>query len=260
MMRTYILLGYVLVTIPSIPATPVHRQPHQQHTNTGSPGVPEEVFWGKQCSPRQVIVRLQQDTVLQCEVFAPTGTVLTWYKDHTLLDGKMGTVQESISSLERSTAKVHLSSVVYIDCASFEDQGEYHLEVRSPSHQVYSRYFTVNLTENEDLPGRTCWISTESMRLIPRIYQYARQAIGEPGNDVLLPCRLRGHLNSMSTTWLFKDTQVTSRHAKYKVLASGDLLVRSLRPEDRGVYTCQAYSNKLPGFIDQVHTFVYPLD
>nr|XP_045584926.1 zwei Ig domain protein zig-3-like isoform X2 [Procambarus clarkii] len=270
MMREWLLLlGALLTAVSTVPANPTQRYLDQDRQNRGSGAgdaaeAAPQVVWGKQCSPRLACLRLLQDTILECEVFAPSGTVLSWYKDQAPLDRQIderNSVWRGGQTLARSTSKVHLSSVVFIDCASVEDLGEYRLEVRTPGDQVFVRHFTVNLTDTEKgMPGRTCWFGKDLIDQLPRIYEYARKAAGVHASDVLLPCRLRAHLHTKSTTWLFKGTRLASHHAKYKLLPSGDLLVRNLQPEDQGMYTCRAYSNKIMGYTDQIHTFVYLMD
>ncbi|KAG7173754.1 putative sidekick-like, partial [Homarus americanus] len=158
------------------------------------------------CSPRKAFLYQQQDALLQCEKEA---------------------MQEEMIDSVRGGAKVHLSSVIYIDCASPDDQGRYQLDVRTPAGHLFTRYFTVQLLENVDrMLGHTCRLGKEVMSFVPRIYQFARQAVAQHGQTL--------------------------------VLANGDLLVRDLSPKDRGVYTCRAHNTDLPGIADQIHTFVYP--
>ncbi|XP_071547721.1 neural/ectodermal development factor IMP-L2 [Panulirus ornatus] len=268
LLAAWVLLGAILVSLPGAPAYSVHRHDQRHHSKRVEDEPASPVLWGRQCTPRLAFLRPQQDTLLECEVLAPTGTVLTWYKDQVPLDGQMDVVKETSNSLwepraafMRSTSKVHLSSVLYIDCAEVKDQGHYRLEVRTPDDQLYTRHFTVNLTKSEgETPGNTCRLGREVVSHLPRIHQYAQQAMAHHGQDLLLPCRLHGRAPAMATTWLFRDTKVASHHHRYQVLPTGDLLVREVRPEDRGIYTCKAYSTLLPGFTDQIHTFVYPLE
>ena len=40
-----------------------------------------EVMWSAPCSPRLALLRHRQDAVLECELYAPAGTSLVWFKD-----------------------------------------------------------------------------------------------------------------------------------------------------------------------------------
>ncbi|XP_042213096.1 zwei Ig domain protein zig-4-like [Homarus americanus] len=269
MMKIYLALPVLMALLQTVPAVPMIRNTSQNNKNSnnsnkkGSFGVkeaPPQVIWGSACSPRKAFLYQQQDALLQCEVYAPTGSVLTWYKDHTPLHHQKEAMQEEMIDSVRGGAKVHLSSVIYIDCASPDDQGRYQLDVRTPAGHLFTRYFTVQLLENVDrMLGHTCRLGKEVMSFVPRIYQFARQAVAQHGQTLVLPCRLHSHPPTMTTTWLFQNTLLsTPRQTKYQVLANGDLLVRDLSPKDRGVYTCRAHNTDLPGIADQIHTFVYP--
>ncbi|XP_037792034.1 uncharacterized protein LOC119587360 [Penaeus monodon] len=140
----------------------------------------DEVLWTSECSPRVAGVRRGQDARLQCEVVAPTGSVLTWYKDGVSLNREgaqvevgstpqelleeatnmLGLEEELSSTASTSASVLQISSVVYLDCVSNQHQATYKLEVRAPrSQKSYSRLFTVVIVgdESETLEeGPTC--------------------------------------------------------------------------------------------------------
>ncbi|XP_037781053.1 uncharacterized protein LOC119577530 [Penaeus monodon] len=102
----------------------------------------DEVLWTSECSPRVAGVRRGQDARLQCEVVAPTGSVLTWYKNGVPLHREgaqvevgstpqalmeeatnmLGLEEELSSTASASASVLQLSSVVYLDCVSNQHQ------------------------------------------------------------------------------------------------------------------------------------------
>ncbi|ROT65663.1 putative protein sidekick-like [Penaeus vannamei] len=220
-----------------------------------------ELLWGHQCSPRLAWLHPQQDARLQCEIFGPSGTVLTWYKD------QMESVEESTNSVSwkdktlRSTpsgvSKVRVKSTVYIDCASTEDIGEYSLKVQTPDHQVFTRNFTLTFADESANPGPTCGIGKDLVTYLPRIYQYAPQALAYSGHDITLPCRQQGR--DSAVTWYLRNSPLPRNSSKYLVLSNGDLVVRRVTVQDRGMYKCRAASTLVHGLSDQIRTFLYPM-
>jgi len=57
----------------------------------------DEVLWTSECSPRVAGVRRGQDARLQCEMVAPTGSVLTWFKDDVPLHREV--IKHSVTTL-----------------------------------------------------------------------------------------------------------------------------------------------------------------
>ncbi|XP_037792032.1 uncharacterized protein LOC119587358 [Penaeus monodon] len=116
----------------------------------------DEVLWTSECSPRVAGVRRGQDARLQCEMVAPTGSVLTWYKEGVPLHREgaqvevgstpqelleeatnmLGLEGELSSTASTSASVLQISSVVYLDCISDQHQATYKLEVRAHESEV----------------------------------------------------------------------------------------------------------------------------
>ncbi|XP_037792035.1 uncharacterized protein LOC119587362 [Penaeus monodon] len=214
-------------------------------------------LWTSECSPRVAGVRRGQDARLQCEVVAPTGSVLTWYKDGVSLNREgaqvevgstpqelleeatnmLGLEEELSSTASTSASVLQISSVVYLDCVSNQHQATYKLEVRAPrSQKSYSRLFTVVIVgdESETLEeGPTCRLGG-LVNALPRIYQHSPAAMGHVGDSVTLPCRSQGH--NVTREWFLNDERI-SGDASYQISGTGDLIVRRLSAQGRTRYT-----------------------
>ncbi|XP_069983779.1 uncharacterized protein [Penaeus vannamei] len=236
----------------------------------------DEVLWTSECSPRVAGVRRGQDARLQCEMVAPTGSVLTWFKDDVPLHREggiaeavstpqelleeatnlLGLEEELSSTASTSASVVQVSSVVYLDCVSDQHQATYKLEVRPPrSHKSYSRRFTVVIVgdESEALEeGPTCRLGA-LVNALPRIYQHSPAAMGHAGDSVTLPCRSQGH--NVTREWFLNDERISSG-TSYKISADGDLVVRRLSAQGRKRYECRATSARFSALSDTVFTVV----
>ncbi|ROT67450.1 Neural/ectodermal development factor IMP-L2 [Penaeus vannamei] len=237
----------------------------------------DEVLWTSECSPRVAGVRRGQDARLQCEMVAPTGSVLTWFKDDVPLhrEGEtaegismprefleeatnmLGLEEEELpSTISASASVVQVSSVVYLDCVSDQHQATYKLEVRPPrSQKSYSRLFTVVIVgdESEALEeGPTCRLGA-LVNALPRIYQHSPAAMGHAGDSVTLPCRSQGH--NVTREWFLNDERISS-DANYRISGNGDLLVRRLSAQAHTQYTCRVISTRFSALSDTIFTVV----
>ncbi|XP_037781379.1 zwei Ig domain protein zig-4-like [Penaeus monodon] len=234
----------------------------------------DEVLWTSECSPRVAGVRRGQDARLQCEVVAPTGSVLTWYKDGVPLHREgaqvevgstpqelleeatnmLGLEEELSSTASTSASVLQISSVVYLDCVSDQQQATYKLEVRAPrSQKSYSRHFTVVIVgdESEALEeGPTCRLGG-LVNALPRIYQHSPAAMGHVGDSVTLPCRSQGH--NVTREWFLNDERISGDDT-YQISGTGDLIVRRLSAQGRTRYTCRVTSTRFSALSDTVLT------
>ncbi|XP_037780998.1 zwei Ig domain protein zig-4-like [Penaeus monodon] len=233
----------------------------------------DEVLWTSECSPRVAGVRRGQDARLQCEVVAPTGSVLTWYKDDVPLHresgqtevvstpqellkeatNKLGLEEELVST---SASVLQISSVVYLDCVSEQHQATYKLEVRTPrSRRSYSRLFTVVIVGDEGealAEGPTCRLGS-LVNALPRIYQHSPAAIGHVGDSVTLPCRSQGH--NVTREWFLNDERI-SNDDNHRISGNGDLVVQRLSAQGHKRYECRAISTRFSALTDTVFTAV----
>ncbi|KAK8401310.1 hypothetical protein O3P69_002822 [Scylla paramamosain] len=228
----------------------------------------EEVKWSASCSPRVALLRPNQDAMLACEMYAPSGTSLVWLKNENQILPQTKAPQRFLPLLpdvavsrkgrRRSVPYLHISTDVYIDCASSKNQGYYSLKLTTPSRRVYTRNFTVILTGDRANPALSCYLGHRRVEQIPRIWQYARRAQGKHGESVLLPCRVLERGVNTTTTWYFRDKRLVPgfNGHKYQVQPSGDLLVLEMEPKDAGLYTCTVHNTLMPYLFDRVHTWL----
>lgn len=237
-----------------------------------------KVMWSAPCSPRLALLRHRQDAVLECELYAPAGTTLVWFKDEAQVLPEAQTSRHTLASapeviIQRRARRrrgrrmlaspkgiplVRISTNTYIDCASTIHQGNYTLKATTPSQHVYLRHFTVTLTGKVVSPAMTCFLGPARMEQIPRVWQYARRAQGRHGKRMVLPCRVVEHDVDMTTNWYFRGKQLgRGRNTnKYEVLSSGDLMVKRTRSRDAGLYTCIVHNTLKPYLFDRVHTWL----
>ncbi|XP_022828625.1 neural/ectodermal development factor IMP-L2-like isoform X1 [Spodoptera litura] len=91
--------------------------------------------------------------------------------------------------------------------------------------------------------------------LEPRIVVTYEMYVDTMGNNIVLPCRVKGHPKPHVTWFDNKGTPIRNDSARMRVLRSGELVISSLRWSDMGEFTCQAtnvFGSQL------AKTFVYP--
>ncbi|KAJ8705893.1 hypothetical protein PYW07_010670 [Mythimna separata] len=90
--------------------------------------------------------------------------------------------------------------------------------------------------------------------LEPRIVVTYEMYVDTIGNNIVLPCRVKGHPKP-HVTWRDNKGVVIRKDSRMKVLRSGELVISSLRWGDMGEFSCQAtnvFGSQL------AKTFVYP--
>ncbi|KAJ0170613.1 hypothetical protein K1T71_013984 [Dendrolimus kikuchii] len=95
---------------------------------------------------------------------------------------------------------------------------------------------------------------TKLFPLEPHIVVSYKMYVDNIGNNIVLPCRVKGHPRP-HVTWRDNKGVVVKRDPRMKVLHSGELVITSLRWSDMGEYICQA--NNMFGS-QLAKTFVYP--
>nr|XP_045626148.1 uncharacterized protein LOC123775205 isoform X1 [Procambarus clarkii] len=237
-----------------------------------------DVIWLQDCSPRLAYVTERQDAALRCNLLAPSGTQLTWYKNNfpLLRQGAAQEVSQALSrqeALEEHTnmveyqgsalssvdealsARLHFVSLVYIDCVDAQDVADYSLEVTTPNNQVVFRNFTLQIT-GQGQQGQTCRYSTAVVNNLPRIFQYSLEARAEVGAALTLPCRSQGFYTRH--VWYFNNSPLPSAHPNYQVLTTGDLMIQQVTQQSYGSYTCRVVSTRFTGLEHNVYTQVNP--
>ncbi|XP_050692043.1 uncharacterized protein LOC126983357 [Eriocheir sinensis] len=236
---------------------------------TSSTGTQQEVVWQRICSPRLSLVHRRQDAELKCEAVVPDGTKFTWYKGNQILqrpgvqqvsdvlqqmfEENTNEVAVSVEAAMAPSARLHVSSVVYIDCANEQDVADYTLEVTTPSNSVYMRNFTVALSGSRRRDGSTCGAAASRLESMPRIYQHAKEAWPRVGESLVLPCRAQGRRHQH--TWYSGATSVTSTDLNYQKLDNGDLFIRTVGPDTPTAFVCQVSSDaEQPQNPDRIRT------
>ncbi|XP_047037697.1 neural/ectodermal development factor IMP-L2-like [Helicoverpa zea] len=90
--------------------------------------------------------------------------------------------------------------------------------------------------------------------LEPRIVVTYEMYVDTIGNNIVLPCRVKGHPKP-HVSWTDNKGNVIKKDERMKVLRSGELVISSLRWSDMGEFSCQAtnvFGSQL------AKTFVYP--
>ncbi|XP_066942662.1 uncharacterized protein ImpL2 isoform X2 [Macrobrachium rosenbergii] len=275
-MGKYVLFGIIVAILQGASSLPQNRQylGHRDHKDkpekrsSGNEADGGKIIWGGSCSLGHTVLYSTEDSLLECEAYVPTGTVLTWYKGnkeyHSFLQaGKVEEITNDVEWNDLSSSPnlspgstVYISTILYIDCASVDDKGEYMLSVETPNGRIQNRFFGLNVTaaSRYHIPGGTCVYGRDIMEFIPRIYQYAKQVIAMRGSSVIVPCRALGRETTL--VWSFQSRPIETSE-KYQVLANGDLVIRDVTSKDHGVYSCRVTSNIAPNFFDAVYTYFY---
>ncbi|XP_063840025.1 uncharacterized protein LOC135088892 [Scylla paramamosain] len=255
---------------------PLYEAKPKRTSSTGAGAV----VWLANCSPRQAFVSRKQDAQLQCEAVVPVGTEVTWYKNYLPLlrpgeeqeNPRTQQIQQEVyeeitnevslplaapapvaPSGSSSGTRLRVSPVVFIDCAAEKDEGEYSLEMRTPSNNVYFRNFTVRLLGMRE-EGSTCNMQTSQLESLPRIYYHSSWVWAVAGDSLTLPCRAQGR--NLMHTWYVDNTYVGNTNPNYQVLANGDLIIRTVGMHSPTNSRCQVSSSDGPGSMDAVTTTI----
>ncbi|CAB3254694.1 unnamed protein product [Arctia plantaginis] len=90
--------------------------------------------------------------------------------------------------------------------------------------------------------------------LEPRIVVTYEMYVDNIGNNIVLPCRAKGHPRPR-VVWVDNKGDNVKKDPRMKVLRSGELVILSLRWSDMGEFTC--YASNVFGS-QHAKTFVYP--
>ncbi|MPC41785.1 hypothetical protein E2C01_035390 [Portunus trituberculatus] len=154
-------------------------------------------------------------------------------------------------SSSASAARLLVSPVVFINCAAEKDEGEYSVEMRTPSNNVYFRNFTLSLFGVGE-EGSTCQIPTSQLENQPRIYYHSTWVWAVVGDSLTLPCRAQGR--NLVHTWYVDNIYVGNTNSNYQVLPNGDLIIRTVGMQPPTNVTCQVSTSDGTGPMDTVTT------
>ncbi|XP_069363345.1 neural/ectodermal development factor IMP-L2-like isoform X3 [Maniola hyperantus] len=182
---------------------------------------------------------------LTCEAIAAPAPSVHWFKNDAPVYEYDKESNEIIDSNPSSLARVSSTLLVsrtdgpaQYTCLVVAGQG-----TARASTIVYSTDGSTDTSERSKL-----------VPLSPRILVSYKVFVDTIGNNVVLPCRVRGHPRP-NVTWQTNGGLDVTNEPRMKVLRSGELVISPLLWSDMGEFTCRA-SNLFGS--TEVKTFVYP--
>ncbi|XP_027743860.1 protein turtle homolog B isoform X1 [Empidonax traillii] len=202
----------------------------------GARGLPVQGALGSREEPEFVTARAGESVILGCDVIHPlTGQpppyVVEWFKFGVPIPIfiKFGFYPPHVDPEYAGRASLHDKASLRIEQVRSEDQGWYECKVLMLDQQydTFHNGSWVHLTVNGEQAPPTF---TET----PPQYVEAKE-----GSSVTLTCMAFGNPKPI-VTWL-REGDLLGANGKYQV-SDGSLTVLSVSREDRGAYTCRAYS------------------
>lgn len=186
---------------------------------------------------------------LTCEAMGSPAPTIRWLKnDEPIIDYNPETNQ-LIDNADSSIAKVHSTLIVSLPSKNLEDIYSCIIKAGHVTERADSTVYTAD--SNTDLIDR--------YRLMPSkpIIVYTYHAFMDTiGNDVVIPCKARGHPRP-NVYWKDNRGHIISRtNRKMQVLKTGELVIRNIRWADMGDYVCIARNSF--GRVTST-TFIYPV-
>jgi hypothetical protein len=193
--------------------------------------------------PQKEIIAQETSThILQCEAGgSPTPTI------HWLKNGKRISQSES-TKIDDDVKKGELSlsftrSRLYLDCIHPKDEAVYTCVASSPfdrisadSHlKVIPNLQSSEFSNEADNSVSRC-LAKKAFGYAARIHMWTHNILELIGSEVQLFCRSSG-LPTPTTSWVGPEDNPIINSEKYKILESGDLLIRDLTWDDMGNYT-----------------------
>ncbi|XP_073975454.1 ecdysone-inducible gene L2 [Rhodnius prolixus] len=203
-------------------------------------------------STEGVIKVKQGDTIeLECTAVGSFTPSVDWYK---------GDIPVTYGEDNNYITKFGVTRMVvrYIeDCAQLKHEGTYTCQAESGSASMTSPSVTVFVSEKMSPRMLKNGGSCKQDQKLARITRYSPVVMHTMGTDAKLLCRARGFPRPY-VYWTDKSGNIldTSAGSRYKILDSGDLIIRNLRWPDMGVYMCVAENSVGK---DIISTFLYPM-
>ncbi|KAK9499659.1 hypothetical protein O3M35_002666 [Rhynocoris fuscipes] len=196
---------------------------------------------------------------LECVAVGSYSPSLDWYKD-----GVRVTDGEDNNYISRFDVTRGIIRYI-VDCAQPKHSGSYSCEAvtgtvtASSPQQVrvhVSRKFHYLLYKMSPRLMKSGGVCRQDQQL-PRITRYSPVVMQNIGTDVKLVCRTQGFPRP-DVYWTDKSGNIldTSAGSRFKILDSGDLIIKSVRWPDMGNYMCAA-ENRFGK--DITSTFLYPM-
>ncbi|XP_069080556.1 protein turtle homolog B [Pleurodeles waltl] len=196
-------------------------------------GAPAQGIHGSREEPQFVTARAGETVILGCDVIHPvTGQpppyVVEWFKFGVPIPIfiKFGFYPPHVDPEYAGRASLHDKASLRIEQVHSEDQGWYECKVLMLDQQydTFHNGSWVHLTVN----------APPTFTETPPQYVEAKE-----GSSITLTCTAFGNPKPV-VTWL-KDGELLRDTRKYQV-SDGSLTVASIGRDDRGAYTCRAYS------------------
>lgn len=199
----------------------------------------------KSLPPARIDARKGGDLILECAVSGSPAPQVSWYKDDMFVSHRDWKIENDISSIGVTVARIK------INCLTEKDIGSYECRARSGGHEV-SAVTKVNVVSNE-VTNSQC-VMTGS----PDIALWKETLLVEEGDTARLPCTVQDSALDYRITWTNMDgaDAAMENRDKFHVEDNGDLIIKDLSFAEMGRYTCTVSGT---GGTQSVHSFVYPL-
>jgi len=199
----------------------------------------------KSLPPARVDARFGGDLFLECAVSGSPSPQVSWYKDDIFVSHRDWKIEEDVSSIGVSVARLK------INCLTEKDVGKYECRARAGDNTV-SSVTVVNVVPNE-VPNVRCIMTGK-----PEIAIWKETLLVEEGDTARLPCAVQDSALDYRITWTNMDGEDTSlnNRNKFNVQSNGDLVIKDVTFAEMGRYTCTVSGT---GGTQSIHTFVYPL-
>lgn len=182
---------------------------------------------------------------LGCEAIGAPAPSIHWFKNDAPVYEYDIESNELIDTNPSSVARI--TSTLFVTRTSSEDV--YTCLVTAGSKTATASTTLYNIGGSTELSERS-----KLYPLKPRIVVFYKIYVDTIGNNIVLPCRAKGHPKP-HVTWFDNFGAAIKKNPRMKVLRSGELVIKSLRWPDMGEFTCHA-TNMFGTQI--VKTFIYP--
>lgn len=191
---------------------------------------------------------------LECEAVGSPAPILRWVKDGkplAELDAYDTNLVDETTS--HGLAKVRARLLVH---ALVDGNAGVYTCVAQAGTQVATAQTQLHVKSSGGLQGMNLsQVSFMTKRIPARIVLYDTIYMDHIGEDIILPCSSVGS-PLPEVFWLDPDENPLTEDKRYSTLPNGALLIRNIRWNDMGPYTCIARNNHGQ---DNITTFLYPM-
>ncbi|RZF40827.1 hypothetical protein LSTR_LSTR003337 [Laodelphax striatellus] len=200
-------------------------------------------------TPKVMAVQVGDRIEIECEALGGPKPTLAWNKG---LHARPIIYEETNNVNGMSLGRI--ISRLRFDCIQPEDEGMYSCSAASGAEFATSHHTMIFVHNKNGSQSNNC---KSENRHRPHIDQWTPILMEVIGNDITLQCISSGN-PIPEVFWLDKDEKLVENGAdsRFKILETGDLLIRKLRWSDMGSYTCIAQN--AAGQAKET-SFVYPM-